>query len=309
MADRYIIGSRDSQLALWQTNWVVKNIKKESPGIDMDIVTLKAQGDNILDVPLAKIGDKGLFTKELDDGLLNNKIDFAVHSLKDLPTKLPAGLIIASITKRWDCRDALISRGNKTLDELPQNAIVATGSLRRQSQLLAYRPDLHIIDIRGNLQTRFRKFNNSNWDAMILAAAGIERLNLGKHISEKLDFDIMLPGVGQGSLAIVCRQNDQRTTSLLEHLNNIEAGQMALAERSFLNALDGGCQVPVGAKANIDGQRLVFHGFVGSPDGKTVLRDKIEGDVSDAARIGIELAERLMRAGANEILNMIRGGS
>jgi len=307
MTEQFKIGSRDSQLALWQTNWVVDYLIQKNANINISVKTLKAQGDKILDISLAKIGDKGLFTKELDSGLINHEIDFAVHSLKDLPTELTEGLEIAAITKRWDCRDALISRGNKSLDELPKNATIATGSLRRQSQLLAYRPDFQVTDIRGNLQTRFKKFDASNWDAMILAVAGVERLGLDEHISQKLEYNIMLPGVGQGSLAIVCRMGDKRTLTLLNQLNDVEACYMASAERAFLHALNGGCQVPIGAKADIFDQRLILQGFVGSLDGKIVLRDKIEGKVTDANHIGVDLANIFLKAGAKSILEEIRG--
>ena len=307
MYDTMIAGSRDSKLAMWQTRWVEEQLKKSIPAITVHIKSVKARGDKILDVPLAKIGDKGLFTRELDNALLAGEIDFAVHSLKDLPTEMPAGLTIAAVTKRWDCRDALISRQGLRLNDLPAGAVVATGSLRRQSQLLAWRPDLKVCDIRGNIQTRLRKFDESDWQAMILAVAGLERMGLGERITQKLDFDIMLPGVGQGSLAVVCRADDKRLIDRLAVVEDRESRLMARAERSFLNALEGGCQVPIGAKADVNGRELRLRGFVGSVDGQTTLRVEIGGAADEARELGRNLAREALNKGAGDILDLIRG--
>ncbi len=307
MHDTMIAGSRDSKLAMWQTRWVESELRKALPAMTIDIKSVKARGDKILDVPLAQIGDKGLFTKELDNALLAGEIDFAVHSLKDLPTEMPAGLTIAAVTKRWDCRDALVSRDGLGLDDLPAGAVVATGSLRRQSQLLAWRPDLRVTDIRGNIQTRLRKFDESRWAAMILAVAGLERLGLNGRITEKLGFDVMLPGIGQGSLAVVCRADDARVIDRLAIVEDNESRFMARAERSFLNALEGGCQVPIGAKADVMGRELRLRGFVGSVDGRRTLRVEINGTVDRARELGRELAREALNRGAGEILARIRG--
>jgi hydroxymethylbilane synthase len=302
------IATRGSELALWQTNWVRSELEKRFPEARFETLTIKTTGDKILDVPLAKIGDKGLFTKELDTSLLKGETDFAVHSLKDLPTKLPEGLAIAAITKRWDARDVLISRNGEHLADLPDGARVATGSLRRRSQLLHYRPDLEILEIRGNLNTRFRKFDEAYWDAMILAAAGVERLGWSGRISEKISTDILLPAVGQGSLAILCREQD---VAMLEFLINVEDRESMLAaraERSLMRTLEGGCQVPIGAHAVVSEKGISLAGCVCSLDGRTLVRDSTSSEThDDPENLGAVLAGKLLENGAREILREIFG--
>ena len=311
MSNTILIGTRDSQLALWQTNWVKDHLESEYPSRRFDTLSLKTTGDNILHLPLSDIGDKGLFTKELDIALLQRKIDLAVHSLKDLPTELPVGLTIGAITKRWDERDALISRAGKKLSELPRGAVIATGSLRRKAQLMHHRPDLKIVDIRGNLNTRFRKFDEANWDAMILAVAGVERLGLGKRITEKISPDILLPAVGQGSFAVVCRKDDPETLALIRSVNHSDSESAAFVERAFLRTLEGGCHVPIGARTQILPGMLILSGCVGSLDGQKLIRDAITADFSEKStrksleNIGIALANKLLNQGAREVLDEI----
>jgi len=301
------LGTRGSQLALWQTEWVAEQLKQLFPKISFEIQTLKTKGDKILDVPLAKIGDKGLFTKELDRALLNEEIDMAVHSLKDVPTAIPEGLIIAAVTQRWDARDALISRSGKFAD-LPDGAKVATGSLRRKAQLLHVRPDLKMVDLRGNLNTRFRKFDESDWDAMILAVAGIERLRWQERITEKIDFSLILPAVGQGSFAIICREEDWEMRELLIPINHPASATAANAERALLRTLEGGCQIPIGAYAHIVDGKLLLDACIASLDGKKLIRDQLSGNPEDSREIGVALAHRLLENGGMEILQeIIRG--
>lgn len=302
------IATRGSELALWQTNWVRSELEKCLPEARFETLTIKTTGDKILDVPLAKIGDKGLFTKELDASLLRGESDFAVHSLKDLPTKIPDGLMIAAVTKRWDARDVLISKDGSTLSKLPVGARVATGSLRRRSQLLHHRPDLEILDIRGNLNTRFRKFDEADWNAMILAAAGVERLGWGGRISEKISTDILLPAVGQGSLAILCRAEDLETHEFLAVIEDHDSMLAARAERSLMRTLEGGCQVPIGAHASVTEDGIFLSGCVCSLDGGSHVRDSVSVEPGgDPEILGAKLAEILLEKGAREILRGIFG--
>ena len=306
MISRIKIGSRGSELALWQTHWVRDRLSTYFPGIAFEVVTMKTTGDRILDVPLADIGAKGLFTKELDQGLLSKRIDIAVHSLKDLPTVLPDGIDLGAVCERWDMRDALVSRDNRTIDNLPEGATVATGSLRRRAQLLSYRPDLKIVDIRGNLNTRFRKFDQSGWDAMILAVAGIERLGWQARIAEKISFDVMLPAVGQGSIAVTSRSGDAPVTIFLKDLEDSATRAAVTAERALLRALEGGCQVPIGALARAAGDMLRIDSCVCSLDGQKVVRDMATGPVVEAELIGTTLSEKLLELGAGAILEEVR---
>ena len=308
------IGTRDSQLAMWQTRWVRERLEKAFPEHRFETISLKTTGDNILDIPLNKIGDKGLFTKELDAALLRGDIDLAVHSLKDLPTVLPAGLTIGAITERWDARDALISRSAPSLAQLPAGATVATGSLRRKAQLLHQRPDLNIVNLRGNLNTRFRKFDESAWDAMILAVAGVERMGWGERIREKISLEVMLPAVGQGSFAVVCRSEDRAVLNLLRTLHDASATAAALAERAFLRTLEGGCHAPIGALAEVQSGKLILHGCIASLDGRQLIRDAISSDYSehtrpaDLEKTGSALAKRLLDRDGREILDAITAG-
>ena len=303
---QFIIGSRGSELALWQTNFVKATLEKHFPEIKLEIKIIKTTGDKLLDVALAKIGDKGLFTKQIETALLSREIDLAVHSLKDLQTVQPKGLIIGAVSKREMANDILISKKYASIYELPEGAKVATGSLRRKSQLLHYRPDLQIFEIRGNVPTRIKKFEESDLDAMILAFAGVHRLNLDAHISQIIPFEIMLPAVGQGAMAVEIRENDADLKGFLEVLNDEETEICVAAERAFLRSLEGGCQVPIGANAVTEDGKIHLEGMVGNLDGSVNLRDIITGEENDAENLGELLADVLIRKGANELLEKTR---
>lgn len=301
-----VIGSRGSRLALWQTNFVKDRLEKSFPALRLEIKIIKTTGDKMLDVALAKIGDKGLFTKQIEAALLSKEIDLAVHSLKDLQTVQPAGLCIGAVSQRETPNDVLISKKYRSIDGLPEKAKVATGSLRRRSQLLHYRPDLEIFEIRGNVPTRISKFEESDLDAMILAFAGVHRLGLDAHIAQIIPFEIMLPAVGQGALAVEIREEDFELKEILAVLNDAETFQCAIAERAFLRSLEGGCQVPIGAHAMIENGEIRLEGLVGSLNGKINLREKIVGARTDAKSLGENLARILIEKGANEILERTR---
>ncbi len=299
------IGTRGSPLALWQAHWVEQRLRQYHPQRAFEQVIIRTTGDKILDTPLSKIGDKGLFTKELDRALLNNRIDLAVHSLKDVPTRIPDGLCIAAITERAEVRDALISREGQLLDELPQGATVATGSLRRKAQLLAYRPDLQMVDLRGNLNTRLQKFHQSGWHGMILAAAGLHRMGWAEEITQLLPLEIMLPAVGQGSFAVLCRQADAETRELLAPLDHRPSRLATTAERALLFALEGGCQVPIGAYGRLQGNQLILTACISSLDGQTLIRDQLVGDPDAPEALGKKLAQQLLQQGGKQILEKI----
>jgi len=306
---RIIIGSRGSDLALWQSYWVKGELERLSPGLTVELRIIKTTGDKILDSPLSKIGDKGLFTKELEVALLEGSIDIAVHSLKDVPTEIPEGLTIGAITKRADVRDIFITHPAKKyakFEDVPRGAKIATGSLRRKCQLLSWRPDLQIVDIRGNLNTRLAKLDASDWDGMILAQAGIFRLGMGDRITEVLPVDRILPAVGQGALGIELRADDK--TSLL-HVRKLasEATEHATrGERSFLRFLEGGCQVPIGTFGRIEENVFKLDAMIGSLDGKKILRGKIHGAPEDSELLGEKLARTLHSSGGREILEEVR---
>lgn len=304
--NRIVIGTRGSELALWQTNWVKSELQKHHPQLEIKTEVIKTKGDNILDVSLSKIGDKGLFTKEIENALLLKKIDLAVHSLKDLPTALPEGLQIGAVSERIDQRDVFISNKYSSLQELPENSSAATGSLRRKSQLLNFKPSLNIIDIRGNLQTRFKKFEENGYDSMILAYAGVKRLGMDDKITQIIPVDIMLPAVSQGVMAVEVRTGDDDIINLLDVINNKESETETSAERSFLRSLEGGCQVPIGVYSKIENNTLYMEGMVANINGKILLRDKVNGDKSNSVNLGIQLAEKLKSRGAADILNEIR---
>ena len=305
-SEKIIIGTRGSELALWQTNFVRETLERHFPDINLETKIIKTTGDKLLDVALSKIGDKGLFTKQIENAMLSGEIDLAVHSLKDLQTVQPEGLCIGAISKRETANDVLISKKYKTIDELPRGARVATGSLRRRSQLLHYRPDLEIFEIRGNVPTRIAKFEESDLDAMILAFAGVHRLGLDAHISQIIPFEIMLPAVGQGAMAVEIRQEDAELHKILQIINDEETFQCATAERAFLRSLEGGCQVPIGANATIQNGEIHLQGLVGSLNGALILREKISGAKTDAKNLGEKLARILIEKGANEILENTR---
>jgi hydroxymethylbilane synthase len=309
------IASRGSQLALWQTRAVEEAIRAASPGVEVEIRVIKTTGDNVQDVPLAKIGDKGLFTKELDIALLSGEADLAVHSLKDVPTRVPNGLEIVAVGRRADPRDVLLLAPGRTgtLMTLPAGARVGTSSLRRRAQLRAARPDLEVTDLRGNLNTRLAKLDRGDYDAIVLAAAGVLRLGWDDRISAYLDPAEWLPAVGQGALGVVARTGDARIAALLAGFHDPMTAACCAAERAFLAALEGGCQIPIGALATLDDEGLTLHGLVADVDGEEVLRDSvfIEGDAwtVTSADAGRELAARMLELGAGEVLARVRGES
>ncbi len=302
-----MIGTRGSKLALWQTEFVRKKLAEIFPEVEFEVKIIKTKGDKILDSPLSKIGDKGIFTREIEIELLNKEIDLAVHSLKDLPTKLPDGLTIGAVTEREDVRDVLISKDSLSLDKLPQNAIIATGSLRRRAQLLHFRPDFKFVDLRGNIDTRFRKFDESNWDGMVLAFAGVNRMNYIDRISQLIPTDIILPAVGQGAIAVEVREDDLEILNMVEKINHKETELATKVERALLKHLEGGCQIPIGAFAFVSNGKIKLSAMISNLDGTFMVRDSIEGDIDgDVEKIGFELAERLLEQGGNKILDEIR---
>ncbi len=303
---KLVIGSRGSELALWQAKFVKKELERKNKNLLVEIKIINTKGDKILDVALSKIGDKGLFTKELENELLKGSIDIAVHSLKDLQTELPAGLKLAAVTKRHPVEDVLIARkkGMK-IKNLPEGAVVATGSLRRRSQLLHLRPDIKIKELRGNVPTRIKKFLESKWDAIILARAGVERLKLSKHISSFIKSDEMLPAVGQGALGIEIRSDNKFAEQVLKSIHHEATHKAVLAERALLKSLEGGCQVPIGAFAQLKPNGLYLDAVVGSVDGSITFRKKMRGAKSNPEKLGQKLAKDLLKAGADKILNEI----
>jgi hydroxymethylbilane synthase len=299
------IGTRGSQLALWQTNWVKAEIQKRHPAIDVEVQVISTKGDRVLDVSLPKLGEqgKGLFTKELEDAILEGRVDLAVHSLKDLPTELPPGLHIGAICEREDVRDALVARPEiRSFDELPQRALIGTSSLRRQAQLRTVRPDLVIEPVRGNVDTRLRKLDEGQYDAIVLAAAGLHRLGHDNRITEHLNEDLMLSAVGQGALAIETREGDAATAEIVHELNHQATRLACTAERAFLKGLGGGCLVPIAAHATIESDFMTLHGLVASPDGPEAVRGKKSGTARDAEALGRLLADDLLARGAARIL-------
>jgi hydroxymethylbilane synthase len=311
--ERLRIGTRGSDLALWQARWVQQALGSRYTDLNIELVKIRTTGDRILDAPLSRIGDKGLFTREIEHALLNEEIDLAVHSLKDLPTRLPDGLALGSVTERADVRDVFIphpSNPRKKLLEQVQDASVATGSLRRRCQVAAIRPDFSIVDIRGNLNTRMKKLDESGWAGMILARAGVLRLGWEERIGESIPTDTILPAVGQGALGIEIRTGDDRVRSIVSSLTHRHTERGTAAERSLLATLEGGCQIPIGAYGRIVGtggnERLVLEAMVGSLDGSTIVRGSLEGKASDAELLGSQLAEELLSRGARTILEEIR---
>ncbi|MDH4237800.1 MAG: hydroxymethylbilane synthase [Nitrospira sp.] len=302
-----ILGTRASKLALQQSEWFQSRIHAVAPDVRVALRKIQTSGDKIVDVPLAKIGGKGLFVKEIEEALLAGEIDLAVHSMKDVPAQLPDGLDILCVPAREDARDALISRDGRSFKDLPQGARVGTASLRRQAQLLNARPDLRIEMLRGNLDTRLRKLKEGQFDAIVLAAAGLHRLAWAQEITEYLDPVLSLPAIGQGALGIEGRSDDQFVRSVLELLNDRTTATAVTAERAFLARLEGGCQVPIAAYATLSNGQLMMDGLVASVDGKTVLRDRIQGSSQEAHALGVQLAERLLARGGDKILRDIYG--
>jgi hydroxymethylbilane synthase len=303
---RIIIGSRGSDLALWQSGFIKKELEKSNKNLLVEIKIIKTTGDKILDIALSKIGDKNLFTKELENALLKKEIDLAVHSLKDLQTLIPDGLKLAVVTKRHPVEDILISRKKGiTLQSLKENAVIATGSLRRKSQLLHIRPDITIEDLRGNVPTRIQKFLKSKWDGIILARAGVERLKLQKYISSIISTEEMLPAVGQGALGIEINEENEFVIEILQSIHDEPTYKAVLAERALLKTLEGGCQVPIGAYAVVKPNGIYLDALVGSVDGTYSFRKKIRGSKKDPEKLGRTLAKDLLKVGAGEILNEI----
>ena len=302
------IASRRSQLAMVQTNWVKAELEKAHPEITITVEAMATQGDKILDVALAKIGDKGLFTKELEAQMLVGRADIAVHSLKDLPTNLPEGLMLGCITEREDPADALVvnaKNANHRLDTLPEGAVVGTSSLRRLAQLRHHYPHLSFKDVRGNVITRLEKLDSGDYDCLILAAAGLERLGFGDRIHQIIPGDISLHAVGQGALGIECVQSKPEVLEIIKVLEHTTTSRRCLAERAFLRELEGGCQVPIGVNSQINNEELTLTGMVASLDGKRLIRDEASGSAADPESIGIELAGKLKQQGAGAILKEI----
>ena len=312
-----VIGTRGSPLALWQANHVAARLRSAEPGITVRLETIKTTGDKILDVPLAQVGGKALFVKEIEEALLEGRVDLAVHSMKDVPTDLPPGLAIVAITEREDPLDVLISRTGRGLQDLPRGARVGTSSLRRQAQLLHYRPDLAIIGLRGNLDTRIRKLYSEGLDAIVLAAAAIKRLGWTDCITEFLPPEVCLPAIGQGALGVESREPGTRATArvaesrepslqrIVAVLDHPETHAAVFAERAFLRRLEGGCQVPFAAHAEVGGGRILLRGLVASPDGKRILRGERSGVCEESEGLGTALAEDLLDRGAGEIIDAV----
>ena len=302
-----VLGTRGSKLAVHQSEWVQTRLRELAPHLTVTLRRIQTSGDKILDVPLAKIGGKGLFVKEIEEALLSGEIDLAVHSMKDVPTELPPGLDLLCIPTREDARDALISRDGTRFKDLPHGAKVGTSSLRRQAQLLQARPDLSISTLRGNLDTRLKKLREGQFDAIVLAAAGLRRLGWENEITEYLSPEISLPAIGQGALGIEGRREDTFVRDVLNRLEHAPTRIMVMAERALLHRLQGGCQVPIAAHATLMGSEIVLEGLVASVDGKEVIRDRVKGTVDDPFSVGVQLAERLLARGGERILQAIYG--
>lgn len=304
--EKLIIGSRGSDLALWQANFVKRELEKKNKTLSVEIKIIKTKGDKILNVALSKIGDKGLFTKELELKLLNDEIDIAVHSLKDLQTEIPKGLKLACVTKRHPIEDVLIARKKGlTIENLPERATVATGSLRRRAQLKHLRPDINVVELRGNVPTRIDKFLKSNWDAIILARAGVERLKLHKHISSIIHKETILPAVGQGALGIEIKSSNKFAEKIVNSIHDENTFAAATAERALLKKLEGGCQIPIGAFAEVKRNGLYLTGLVASIEGDITLSKRIRGSKKNPEALGNKLAADLIKAGAKKILKDI----
>lgn len=322
--NKVVIGTRGSKLALWQAEWVKAELQRMNAGLEVELNKIKTTGDKILDVPLAQVGGKGLFVKEIEEALLRGEADLAVHSMKDVPTEFPEGLHLAVICKREDPRDVFIApvQGStfkvQRFRELPQGATIGTSSLRRACQLLSVRPDLSIVQLRGNLETRLRKLDEGQFDAIILAAAGVKRLGWEQRITEVIGPEISLPAIGQGAIGIECRIGDEFINALIAPLNHAETAVCVRAERALLKRLQGGCQVPIAAHARIERRAgskeanrevLVLDGLVGSVKGDRIIKDHLEGRPEDGESIGIRLAEMLLAKGADKILSEVYGSS
>lgn len=302
MKANLIIGTRQSLLALWQSNHIASLLRKQYPDCQVTLKKIVTKGDRILDVPLAQIGGKGLFTKEIETELLDGTVDLAVHSLKDMPTVLPEGLCLTAITTRANVGDAFVSNKYASFSELPQGAVLGTSSLRRKAQLLAVRPDLKIVDLRGNVDTRLRKLDEGQMDAIILAAAGLERLGHADRIREIIPTTVCLPAVGQGALAIECRSDNKEVREMLAFLNDLPTKQATDAERAFLGLIEGGCQVPIGVHAEVENDNVKIEAVIASLNGSKVLRNNITGPAVNAADLGRKLGQQMLAEGGEQIL-------
>ena len=307
--EKIIIGTRGSKLALYQAHKVKDELERYYPDLTVEIKIIQTKGDKILDVALSKIGGKGLFTKELEVALVAGEIDMAVHSLKDLPTELPTEFVIGAILERGDCRDALVSKDGLKLNQLTKNHRIATSSLRRVAGLKKINPNFEIVDIRGNVGTRLQKMEEGYCDAMIMAAAGLQRLGLEKYITEVLEAKDFIPAVAQGAIAVETRSGDQKVNILLQAINHVPTQQMVTAERAFMRTLEGGCQVPVGAYTSVKNGIIMLTGFVSSLDGTNYLKQCMSGPNVKAKELGEDLAQILIERGANEILNEVRNNA
>lgn len=299
------IATRKSPLALWQAEHVKTCLMAEHEGLNVELVTFTTQGDKILDTPLAKIGGKGLFVKELETAILEGKADIAAHSIKDVPMDFPEGLFLSTILEREESCDALVSNKIDSVQKLPIGAIVGTCSLRRQSQILSKRPDLKIKDLRGNVNTRLKKLDNDEYDAIILACAGLIRLDMADRIKQRIPSSWILPAVGQGAVGLEARIDDEETLSLLSALHHKDTADKVTAERALNKQLNGGCQVPIASFAILDGDTLHLQALVGEPDGSKLVQSDISGHRDDAEQLGIKLADELLSLGAKEILEKL----
>ncbi len=299
------IGTRGSRLALAQSEWVKSRIEKQQAGVKVELVIIKTKGDKILDTPLSRIGGKGLFVKEIEDALLKNEIDLAVHSLKDMPAELAQGLKVSIYPEREDPRDAFVSLEYRTLQDLPLGARVGTSSLRRSAQLLSLRPDLKIIPLRGNVDTRLKKLETEDLQAVILAVAGLNRLGLGKRITQIIEPEMILPAIGQGALGIETKKSDPKLDDLLGFLNHEQTETMVRAERAFLKKMEGGCQVPLAAHGRFMGGEIILQGLVSKLDGSRLIKKQIKGKPHEPEKLGQELAELLLDSGGREILERV----
>lgn len=305
MKDLIRIATRKSPLALWQAEHVKRRLEENNPGLRVELVTMSTQGDKILDTPLAKIGGKGLFVKELEQGMLEGRADIAAHSIKDVPMDFPAGLFLATIMEREEPCDAFVSNQHSSIDELPQGAVVGTSSLRRRCQLLSRRPDLVIKDLRGNVNSRLAKLDNGDYDAIVLACAGLLRLEMDARIRQRIDASIMLPAVGQGAIGLEAREEDSETVAIIASLNHADTRDRILAERALNHRLQGGCQVPIASYATLDGDTLHLRALVGEPDGSEIVSGEISGHRSDGVALGTQLADDLLARGAKGILERL----
>ncbi|MFA6011460.1 MAG: hydroxymethylbilane synthase [Desulfobacteraceae bacterium] len=306
MGESLIIGTRGSKLALWQAHWVKSEIEKKHPELNVELSIIKTKGDKILDVPLAKVGGKGLFVKEIEDALLSGKIDLAIHSMKDVPAEIPEGLCIGAIPLRENPQDVILSKNNLQLMDLPERARVGTSSLRRSSQLKKVRPDLTILPLRGNIDTRLKKLDEGEYDAIVLAAAGVRRLGFENRISQYLEPEEVLPSVGQGALCIEIRIADSRIEAIVSKLNHADTNTVVSGERSFLHRLEGGCQIPIAAHGQVEGKDFTLTGLVADLTGETIIKETITGPREESVSLGITLADRLLARGAKTILDQVK---